>query len=153
MMSCLSRINDWQVGFQNLHCFLAKETGELPSLLQLYERIHKNKADRFVDARSEQIFHDLVGWVEDRQTQLTQQSTDRLSVTLSTLEVDRLYEEVVHKKKGRTLRMVPSMMFRERHRLMARDRMMKSLSCVTSWTRRDLRSQLVWVESRASWTL
>uniref|UniRef100_A0A0D3BX41 Uncharacterized protein n=1 Tax=Brassica oleracea var. oleracea TaxID=109376 RepID=A0A0D3BX41_BRAOL len=36
-------------------------------------------------------------------TQLTQQSTDGLPVTLSTLEVDRNYEEVVPKKKGRTL--------------------------------------------------
>uniref|UniRef100_A0A0D3A867 Uncharacterized protein n=1 Tax=Brassica oleracea var. oleracea TaxID=109376 RepID=A0A0D3A867_BRAOL len=41
--------------------------------------------------------------VDDRQTQLTQQSTDGLPVTLSTLEVDRIYEEVVPKKKGRTL--------------------------------------------------
>uniref|UniRef100_A0A0D3DJN1 Uncharacterized protein n=1 Tax=Brassica oleracea var. oleracea TaxID=109376 RepID=A0A0D3DJN1_BRAOL len=37
--------------------------------------------------------------VEDRQTQLTQESTDGLPVTLSTLEVDRIYEE----KNGRTL--------------------------------------------------
>ncbi|KAL0660727.1 hypothetical protein Bca4012_097564 [Brassica carinata] len=66
-------------------------------------RTHKNKADQFLDARSEQIFNDLVGHVEDRQTQLTQQSTDGLPVTLSTLEVDKIYEEVVPKKKGRTL--------------------------------------------------
>uniref|UniRef100_A0A0D3BHB3 Uncharacterized protein n=1 Tax=Brassica oleracea var. oleracea TaxID=109376 RepID=A0A0D3BHB3_BRAOL len=51
----------------------------------------------------EQIFNDLVARVDDRQTQLTQQSTDGLSVTLSTLEVDRIYEEVVPKKKGHTL--------------------------------------------------
>uniref|UniRef100_A0A0D3CJE0 Uncharacterized protein n=1 Tax=Brassica oleracea var. oleracea TaxID=109376 RepID=A0A0D3CJE0_BRAOL len=51
------------------------------------------------DARSEQIFNDLVGHVEDRQTQLTQQSTDGLPIILSTLEVDKIYEE----KKGRTL--------------------------------------------------
>uniref|UniRef100_A0A0D3E9I3 Uncharacterized protein n=1 Tax=Brassica oleracea var. oleracea TaxID=109376 RepID=A0A0D3E9I3_BRAOL len=40
--------------------FATKETGELSSLLQLYERAHKNKADQFLDARSEQIFNDLV---------------------------------------------------------------------------------------------
>ncbi|KAL0729779.1 hypothetical protein Bca4012_025872 [Brassica carinata] len=68
---------------------MAKETGELPSLLQLYERTPKNKAGQFLDARSEQIFNDLVGRVEDRQTQLTQQSTDGLPITLSTLEVTR----------------------------------------------------------------
>uniref|UniRef100_A0A0D3CBR4 Uncharacterized protein n=1 Tax=Brassica oleracea var. oleracea TaxID=109376 RepID=A0A0D3CBR4_BRAOL len=83
--------------------FAAKETGELPSLLQLYERTHKNKADQFVDARSAEIINELVGRVEDRQTQLTHESTDGLPVTLSTLEVDRIYEEVVPKKKGRTL--------------------------------------------------
>uniref|UniRef100_A0A0D3CD51 Uncharacterized protein n=1 Tax=Brassica oleracea var. oleracea TaxID=109376 RepID=A0A0D3CD51_BRAOL len=53
--------------------------------------------------RSEEIFNDLVGRVEKRQTQLTQESTDGLPVTLSTLEVDRIYEKVVPKKKGRTL--------------------------------------------------
>uniref|UniRef100_A0A0D3CNM7 Uncharacterized protein n=1 Tax=Brassica oleracea var. oleracea TaxID=109376 RepID=A0A0D3CNM7_BRAOL len=70
---------------------------------KIFARTHKNKADQFLDARSEQIFNDLVGHVEDRQTQLTQQSTDGLPVTLSTLEVDKIYEEVVPKKKGRTL--------------------------------------------------
>uniref|UniRef100_A0A0D3BXP9 Uncharacterized protein n=1 Tax=Brassica oleracea var. oleracea TaxID=109376 RepID=A0A0D3BXP9_BRAOL len=73
---------------------MAKETGQLPSLLQLYERTHKNKAGVFVDGKSEQIYNDVVARVEDRQTQLTQQSG--LPVTLSTLEV-------VPKKKGRTL--------------------------------------------------
>uniref|UniRef100_A0A0D3AL74 Uncharacterized protein n=1 Tax=Brassica oleracea var. oleracea TaxID=109376 RepID=A0A0D3AL74_BRAOL len=75
----------------------------LPSLLQLYERTHKNKAGQFLDDKSEQIFNDLVARVDDRQTQLTQQSTDGLPVTLSTLEVDRIYEEVVPKKNGRIL--------------------------------------------------
>uniref|UniRef100_A0A0D3AR45 Uncharacterized protein n=1 Tax=Brassica oleracea var. oleracea TaxID=109376 RepID=A0A0D3AR45_BRAOL len=81
----------------------AKETGQLPFLLQLYERTHKNKADQFLDGKSEQIFNDLVARVDDRQTHLTQQSTDGLPVTLFTHEVDRIYEEVVPKKKGRTL--------------------------------------------------
>uniref|UniRef100_A0A0D3D5X7 Uncharacterized protein n=1 Tax=Brassica oleracea var. oleracea TaxID=109376 RepID=A0A0D3D5X7_BRAOL len=78
-------------------------TGQLPSLLQLYERTHKNKAGQFLDGKSEQIFNDLVSQVDDRQTQLTQQSTDGLPISLSPLEVDRIYEEVVPKKKGRTL--------------------------------------------------
>uniref|UniRef100_A0A0D2ZT62 Uncharacterized protein n=1 Tax=Brassica oleracea var. oleracea TaxID=109376 RepID=A0A0D2ZT62_BRAOL len=49
-----------------------------------------------------QIFTDLVTRVDDRQTQLTKQFTDGLPVTLSTLEVDMIYEEVVPKKKGPT---------------------------------------------------
>uniref|UniRef100_A0A0D3E6C6 Uncharacterized protein n=1 Tax=Brassica oleracea var. oleracea TaxID=109376 RepID=A0A0D3E6C6_BRAOL len=72
----------------------ARETGQLPSLLQLYERTHKNKAGQFLDGKSEQIFNDLVAQVDDRQNKLTQQSTDGLAVNLSTLEVDRIYEEI-----------------------------------------------------------
>ncbi|WZZ57339.1 hypothetical protein YC2023_057446 [Brassica napus] len=70
---------------------------------ELYERTHKNKAGVFVDGKSEQIYNDVVARVEDRQTQLTHHSTDGLPVTLSTLEVDKIYEEVVPKKRGRTL--------------------------------------------------
>ena len=36
----------------------------------------------------------MVARIEDRQTQLTQQSPDGIPVTLSTLEVDQIYEEV-----------------------------------------------------------
>ena len=54
----------------------------------------ENKAGQFLDARSEEIFNELVGRVEKRQTQLTQESTDGLPVSLSTLEVDMIYEEV-----------------------------------------------------------
>uniref|UniRef100_A0A0D3CXV2 Uncharacterized protein n=1 Tax=Brassica oleracea var. oleracea TaxID=109376 RepID=A0A0D3CXV2_BRAOL len=70
----------------------------LPSLMELYERTHKNKykAGQFLDGKSEQLFNDLVAQVEDRQTQLTQQSTDGLPDTLSTLEVDKIYEEASH---------------------------------------------------------
>ncbi|CAN6859977.1 unnamed protein product [Brassica oleracea] len=67
--------------------------------MELYERTHKNKAGVFVDGKSKQIYNDVVARVEDRQTQLTQQSTDGLPVTLSTLDVDKIYEEVVPKKK------------------------------------------------------
>uniref|UniRef100_A0A0D3E4Z2 Uncharacterized protein n=1 Tax=Brassica oleracea var. oleracea TaxID=109376 RepID=A0A0D3E4Z2_BRAOL len=83
--------------------YTAKETGHLSSLIEIYERTHNNKAGVFVDGKSEQIYNDVVDRVDDRQTQLTQQSTDGLPVTLSTLEVDKIYEEVVPKKKGRTL--------------------------------------------------
>ena len=58
--------------------------------MELYERTHKNKADQFLDGKSEQNFNDLVARVDDHQTQLTQQSTDGLPVTLSTLEVDKI---------------------------------------------------------------
>ncbi|XP_056857861.1 uncharacterized protein LOC130507166 [Raphanus sativus] len=66
-------------------------------------RTHKNKTSHFLDGKSEQIYNDVIARVEERQTQLTQQSADGLPVTLSTTEVDKIYEEVVPKKKGRTL--------------------------------------------------
>lgn len=78
----------------NFKYFQAKETGQLPSLKELYERTHKTKAGVFVDPRSEQIYNDVVARIEDRQTQLTQQSPDGIPVVLSTQEVDQIYEEV-----------------------------------------------------------
>uniref|UniRef100_A0A0D3E2D2 Uncharacterized protein n=1 Tax=Brassica oleracea var. oleracea TaxID=109376 RepID=A0A0D3E2D2_BRAOL len=104
-------------------------TGQKPHAgVCLDMRTHKNKAGQFLDARSEQIFNNLIGWVEDRQTQLTQQSTDGLPFTLSTRRLSL-------RKRDVRWGLIPSTMFRERHRLMVRDGMMKSLSCVTSWTR------------------
>ncbi|XP_048628107.1 uncharacterized protein LOC111215870 [Brassica napus] len=82
---------------------MAKERGFLPSLKNLYERTHKSKAGKFVDLRSEQIYNDVVSRIEERQTQLTQQSPDGIPVTLSTPEVDKIYEKVIPKKKGHTL--------------------------------------------------
>uniref|UniRef100_A0A0D3CPE0 Uncharacterized protein n=1 Tax=Brassica oleracea var. oleracea TaxID=109376 RepID=A0A0D3CPE0_BRAOL len=43
----------------------------------------------------------LAGRIEERETQLTQESPDGLTVTLSTQEVVRIFEEVAPKKKGR----------------------------------------------------
>ena len=54
----------------------------------------ENKAGQFVDPRYEQIYNEVIAQIEDRQTQLTQQSPDGIPVTLSTLEVDQIYEEV-----------------------------------------------------------
>ena len=62
--------------------------------MELYEKTHKNKSGRFVDPRSEQIFNEVADRVQERQTQLTQQSPDGLPVNLSTVEVDKIYEEV-----------------------------------------------------------
>ena len=68
--------------------------GVLQSLKDLYERTHKNKVGKFVDPRSEKIYNDVVAQMEERQTQLTQQSSDGIPVTLSTSEVDKIYEEI-----------------------------------------------------------
>uniref|UniRef100_A0A0D3ATU9 Uncharacterized protein n=1 Tax=Brassica oleracea var. oleracea TaxID=109376 RepID=A0A0D3ATU9_BRAOL len=74
------------------------EHGHWPMLHSTGQKPHAG-----VHGKSEQIFNDLVAQVDDRQTQLTQQSTDGLPVTLSTHEVDKIYDDVVPKKNGCTL--------------------------------------------------
>ena len=48
----------------------------------------------FVDHAFEKLFQEVAGRIEERETQLTQESPDGLPVTLSTEEVDRIFEEV-----------------------------------------------------------
>ena len=40
------------------------------------------------------MYNEVVAQIEDRQNQLTQESADGISVTLSTRKVDQIYEEV-----------------------------------------------------------
>ena len=55
---------------------------------------HATSDGVLVDPASEKLFHAVVARIEERETQLTQQSSDGLSVTLTTEEVDRIFEEV-----------------------------------------------------------
>ena len=48
----------------------------------------------FVDPASEKLFNAVASRVEERETQLTQQSPDGLPIKLTTEEVDRIFEEV-----------------------------------------------------------
>ena len=48
----------------------------------------------FVDPASEKLFQAVAARIEERETQLTQQSPDGLPVTLTTEEADRIFEEV-----------------------------------------------------------
>uniref|UniRef100_A0A0D3BAQ9 Uncharacterized protein n=1 Tax=Brassica oleracea var. oleracea TaxID=109376 RepID=A0A0D3BAQ9_BRAOL len=61
---------------------------------------HATSDGVFVDPASEKLFRTVAGRIEERETQLTQESPDGLLVTLSTQEVDRIFEEVAPKKKG-----------------------------------------------------
>jgi len=55
---------------------------------------HASPDGVFVDPASEKLFNDVASRVEEQETQLTQQSADGLPVKLSTVEVDRIFEEV-----------------------------------------------------------
>ena len=55
---------------------------------------HATSDGVFVDPASEKLFRTVAGRIEERETQLTQESPDGLPVTLSTQEVDRIFEEV-----------------------------------------------------------
>uniref|UniRef100_A0A0D3DA64 Uncharacterized protein n=1 Tax=Brassica oleracea var. oleracea TaxID=109376 RepID=A0A0D3DA64_BRAOL len=59
-----------------------EKTGVLPSLSDLFKMTHATSDGVFVDP------------IEERETQLTQQSSDGLPVTLTTEEADRIFEEV-----------------------------------------------------------
>jgi len=55
---------------------------------------HASPDGVFVDPASEKLFNAVASRVEEQETQLTQQSADGLPVKLSTVEVDRIFEEV-----------------------------------------------------------
>jgi len=55
---------------------------------------HASPDGIFVDPASEKLFNAVASRVEEQETQLTQQSADGLPVKLSTVEVDRIFEEV-----------------------------------------------------------
>uniref|UniRef100_A0A0D2ZPM5 Uncharacterized protein n=1 Tax=Brassica oleracea var. oleracea TaxID=109376 RepID=A0A0D2ZPM5_BRAOL len=78
-----------------------EKTGVLPSLSELFKMTHATSDGVFVDPAFEKLFHAVVARIEERETQLTQQSPDGLPVTLTTEEADRIFEEVAPKKKGR----------------------------------------------------
>uniref|UniRef100_A0A0D3BZI6 Uncharacterized protein n=1 Tax=Brassica oleracea var. oleracea TaxID=109376 RepID=A0A0D3BZI6_BRAOL len=77
-----------------------EKTGVLPSLSDLFKMAHATSDEIFVDLASEKLFQAVAARIEERETQLTQESPDGLPVTLSTEEADRIFEEVAPKKKG-----------------------------------------------------
>uniref|UniRef100_A0A0D3E2T4 Uncharacterized protein n=1 Tax=Brassica oleracea var. oleracea TaxID=109376 RepID=A0A0D3E2T4_BRAOL len=78
-----------------------EKTGVLLSLSDLFKMTHATSGRVFVDPASEKLFQAVAARIEERETQLTQESPDRLPVTLSTEEADRIFEEVAPKKMGR----------------------------------------------------
>uniref|UniRef100_A0A0D3BH06 Uncharacterized protein n=1 Tax=Brassica oleracea var. oleracea TaxID=109376 RepID=A0A0D3BH06_BRAOL len=80
-----------------------EKTGVLSSLFDLFKMTHATSDRIFVDPASEKLFNAVASRVEERETQLTQQSPDGLPVKLTTEEVDRIFEEVAPRKKGRTV--------------------------------------------------
>uniref|UniRef100_A0A0D3BMF5 Uncharacterized protein n=1 Tax=Brassica oleracea var. oleracea TaxID=109376 RepID=A0A0D3BMF5_BRAOL len=71
-----------------------EKTGVLPSLSDLFKMTHATSDGIFVDPASEKLFNAVASRVEERETQLTQQSPDGLPVKLTT-------EEVAPRKNGR----------------------------------------------------
>uniref|UniRef100_A0A0D3E4F3 Uncharacterized protein n=1 Tax=Brassica oleracea var. oleracea TaxID=109376 RepID=A0A0D3E4F3_BRAOL len=80
-----------------------EKKGVLPSLSELFKMTHATSDGVFEDPAFEKLFQAVAGRIEERETQLTQESPDGLPVTLSTEEGDRIFEEVALKKKGRTV--------------------------------------------------
>ncbi|XP_018448676.1 uncharacterized protein LOC108820198 [Raphanus sativus] len=80
-----------------------EKTRVLSSLSDIFKMTHATPDGTFVDPTSEKLFNSVAARIEERETQLTQQSPDGLPVKLSTEEVDRIFEEVAPRKKGRTV--------------------------------------------------
>uniref|UniRef100_A0A0D3DBQ6 Uncharacterized protein n=1 Tax=Brassica oleracea var. oleracea TaxID=109376 RepID=A0A0D3DBQ6_BRAOL len=78
-----------------------EKRGVLPSLSELFKMTHATSKGVFVDPASEKLFQAVAARIEERLTQLTQESPDGLPVTLSPEDADRIFEEVAPKKKGR----------------------------------------------------
>uniref|UniRef100_A0A0D3E6Z1 Uncharacterized protein n=1 Tax=Brassica oleracea var. oleracea TaxID=109376 RepID=A0A0D3E6Z1_BRAOL len=78
-----------------------EKTIVLPSLSDLFKMTHATSDRVFVDHASEKLFQAVAARIEERNTQLTEESPDGLPVTLSTEDADRIFEEVAPKKKGR----------------------------------------------------
>uniref|UniRef100_A0A0D2ZRT0 Uncharacterized protein n=1 Tax=Brassica oleracea var. oleracea TaxID=109376 RepID=A0A0D2ZRT0_BRAOL len=74
-------------------CFVLEKTGVLLSLSELFKMTHATSDGVFVDPASEKLFHVVAARIEERETQLTQQSPDGLPVTLTTEEADKIFEE------------------------------------------------------------
>uniref|UniRef100_A0A0D2ZWP4 Uncharacterized protein n=1 Tax=Brassica oleracea var. oleracea TaxID=109376 RepID=A0A0D2ZWP4_BRAOL len=70
-----------------------EKTGVLSSLSELFKMTHATSDRVFVDHGSEKLFQAVATRIEERETQLTQQSPDGLPVTLTTEEADRIFEE------------------------------------------------------------
>ena len=73
---------------------LYEKTGVLPSLADLFKMTNATSDGIFMYPASEKLFNAMASRVEERETQLTQQSPDGLPVKLTTEEVDRIFEEV-----------------------------------------------------------
>uniref|UniRef100_A0A0D3EEE6 Uncharacterized protein n=2 Tax=Brassica TaxID=3705 RepID=A0A0D3EEE6_BRAOL len=78
-----------------------EKKGVLPSLSELFKMTHATSDGVFMDLAFEKLFQAVAARIEERETQLTQESPDGLPVTLSTEDADRIFEELAPKKKGR----------------------------------------------------
>ncbi|WZY96710.1 hypothetical protein YC2023_069039 [Brassica napus] len=88
-------VSDWKDKWE------LEKTGVLPSLSDLFKMTHATSDGVFVDPASEKLAQAVATRIEERETQLTQESPDGLPVTLSTEEADRIFEELAPRKKGR----------------------------------------------------
>ncbi|CAA7059441.1 unnamed protein product [Microthlaspi erraticum] len=84
----------------------AKNGGVLPPLTALFQDTHTRKDGTFVTPRAEQIHNDLTARVLEEQTQLSQQLSPggtQHPVELGTPTIDRIYEQVAPKNKGKVI--------------------------------------------------
>lgn len=63
---------------------------------KLYKKTHTHKDGTFVDARAEKIHNDVQSRIQEVETQLSQENPDLPPVQLSTVEQDKIFEQVIY---------------------------------------------------------
>ncbi|KAL0678001.1 hypothetical protein Bca4012_005982 [Brassica carinata] len=73
---------------------MAGQEGAPPSLSRIYKTRHQHSDGTFVHPEAERIYNDVKTWIQEVQTQLSQQNPEAEPVQLSTVEQDKIFEHV-----------------------------------------------------------
>ncbi|KAF3521759.1 hypothetical protein F2Q69_00046810 [Brassica cretica] len=78
----------------------AAQEGAPPSLARVYKTTHQHSDDTFSHPQAERICNNVEARIQEVQTQLSQQNPEGAPVQLSTIEHDKIFEQIIPKKRG-----------------------------------------------------
>ena len=80
--------------FNLIFLIQATQEGAPPSLARLYKTTHQHSDGTFSHPRAERIYNTIEARIQEVQTQLSQQNPEGAPVQLSTVEQDKIFEQV-----------------------------------------------------------